>query len=112
MVKRMRYGISVFDLAIRDLLAVAQTADACGFDSIWIGEHLMLPVGYRSRHPTDNDRADVRSPVVAQGTNLLDPWVGIGAIGQATRNIRVATGVYLLPLRHPLLCPIAGGDAR
>jgi alkanesulfonate monooxygenase SsuD/methylene tetrahydromethanopterin reductase-like flavin-dependent oxidoreductase (luciferase family) len=59
MVKRMRYGISVFDLAIRDLLAVAQTAYACGFDSIWIGEHLMLPVGYRSRHPTDNDRADV-----------------------------------------------------
>ena len=40
--------------------------------------------------------------IVDATTRLADPLVAIGAAAVATWPLRLATGVYLLPLRHPL----------
>jgi probable F420-dependent oxidoreductase len=33
---------------------------------------------------------------------MYDPWVGLGVIAGATQSIRLATNVFILPLRHPI----------
>jgi probable F420-dependent oxidoreductase len=99
-------SICAYNMPAPALLALAIAADELGFDSLWLGEHIVLPVGYASEHTTAGDSADhehVKGPIVSYDTELVDPWVGLGAIAGATQRLRVATGVYILPLRHPLL---------
>jgi probable F420-dependent oxidoreductase len=41
-------------------------------------------------------------PPVTADTPLYDPWVVLAYIAHATTSIRLATNVYVLPLRHPI----------
>jgi probable F420-dependent oxidoreductase len=101
----MPVGLSVYGLAAPDLLDLAVAADEAGFDALWLGEHVVLPVGYASEHPTQggSGHQHIRGPIVAEGTELLDPLVALAAAAGATKRIRLATGIYLAALRHPLL---------
>ena len=99
-------GISAYDMAVDDLVELAVAADALGFEAIWLGEHLVLPVGYTTEHPTDADETQhhqITGPIVDAGTRLVDQFVVFGAIAARTTGLRLATGIYLSPLRHPLL---------
>jgi probable F420-dependent oxidoreductase len=101
----MTVGLSVYDLAVPDLLELAAAAEDAGFDAIWLGEHVLLPVGYASEHPTHgvNGHEHITGPIVHPDTELVDPMVALAAAAGATRRIRLATGIYILPLRHPLV---------
>ena len=100
----MRIGISAYDMTATDLLDLASAADDAGFDMLWLGEHLFLPVAYEAEHPTSGGDAHKHhtGPVVSPDTELLDPLVELAAVAGATRRIRLATGIFILPLRHPL----------
>jgi probable F420-dependent oxidoreductase len=101
----IRIGLSVYDMPVREVVELARAADALGFDALWLGEHVVLPRDYTSRHPTHGGTAHQHhtGPVIDLSTELLDPWVALGAAAAATSRIRLVTGIYLLPLRHPLL---------
>jgi probable F420-dependent oxidoreductase len=101
----MRIGISAYDMTAADILQLASAADRLGFDAIWLGEHLLLPVDYRTIHPTTTSEGEQhhKGPIVALDTELLDPFVALAAIAGSTNRLRLATGIYILPLRHPLL---------
>jgi probable F420-dependent oxidoreductase len=101
----MRVGLCAYDIGGRDLVELARAADELGFDSLWLGEHVALPVAYGSEHPTHGGGAHQHhaGPIVDPSTELLDPWAALGAAAAVTRRLRLATGIYLLPLRHPLL---------
>jgi probable F420-dependent oxidoreductase len=104
--KPLTISICAYNMPARELVALAVAADELGFDSLWLGEHLILPVGYDSEHPTHDESADhqhITGPIVSLDTELVDPWVGLAAIAGATSRLRLATGMYILPLRHPLL---------
>jgi probable F420-dependent oxidoreductase len=98
-------GLSVYDLPTGELVELAAAADELGFGSLWLGEHLLNPVGYASEHPTQGTAAHEHhtGPIVASTTELVDPLVALAAAAARTTRIRLATGIYLLPLRHPLL---------
>lgn len=101
----MKVGLSVYDLSATDLLDLASAADAAGFDALWLGEHVVLPVGYASEHPTNgvDSHAHIAGPIVSPETELVDPMVALAAVAGATSHIRLATGIYILALRHPLV---------
>lgn len=101
----MPVGLSVYNLPAGELLELAEAADELGFDSLWLGEHLLNPVGYTSEHPTKWTTAHEHhtGPIVDATTELLDPLVALAAAAMRTMRLRLATGIYLLPLRHPLL---------
>lgn len=101
----MNVGLSVYDVPAPELLDLARVADDAGFDALWLGEHVLLPVGYASEHPTHDvdDHEHIAGPIVSPETELLDPMVALAAVAGATTYIRLATGVYILPLRHPLM---------
>ena len=42
-------------------------------------------------------------PIIDPSTTLVDPLVALGACAAATSRIRLATGVFIVTLRHPLL---------
>jgi probable F420-dependent oxidoreductase len=101
----MKIGITAYGQTAPDLLAMAAAADDVGFHSLWVGEHLVAPVGYESPHPTSREGYQPRpkGAVVALDTPLTDPLVSLAAIAAATSRLELGTAIYLLALRHPLL---------
>jgi probable F420-dependent oxidoreductase len=102
----VRIGLSVYDMPTAEVVRLAAAADEAGFESIWLGEHVMFPAGYESVHPSAGGAKaeDHRSgPPISADTQLSDPLVLIGALGAITTRLRLATGVYILPLRHPVV---------
>ncbi|MEO8602711.1 MAG: TIGR03619 family F420-dependent LLM class oxidoreductase [bacterium] len=70
---------------------VARAAEAAGFESVWTGEHVVLP-----------DPQMPPSPVPPQ-TPMLDPAVALSVAGAATSRLRLGTGIIILPQRNPLV---------
>src|SRR6478736_1111155 len=73
------------------IVAVAQTAESLGFDSIWVGEH---PVLIDPQAPP--------SPLPAT-SEMLDPIPTLAYVAGRTERIRLGTGIVILPLRNPLI---------
>lgn len=101
----MRIGLSAYDLPARDLLELAVAADEYGFEGLWLGEHVVLPYGYSSEHPTSGGSGHQHhsGPVIDPATELLDPLPALSAAAALTTRLNLATGIYILPLRHPLV---------
>lgn len=70
---------------------VAQEAEACGFESVWTGEHVVLP-----------DPQVPPSPVPPE-TPFLDPAVSLAYVAAHTKTILLGTGIIILPQRNPLV---------
>ena len=86
------FGINLGVCAQPDVARrVAQAAEAAGFDSVWTGEHVVLP-----------DPRVPPSPAAPQ-TPFLDPLVALGHLAGATQRLRLATGIVILPQRNPLV---------
>jgi probable F420-dependent oxidoreductase len=81
------------------LVQVAQKAEALGFESVWIPEHLVVPVEITARYPYSADGKFPGGP----GAALHDPFVALGFIAACTKTIKLGTGVFVLPLRNPLV---------
>jgi probable F420-dependent oxidoreductase len=80
-----------------DVIAVAQAAEECGFDSVWVADHIVLPVASSSRYPY---RADATPFAPEDG--FLDPLTQLAVVAGATTRIELGTSVLVLPMRHPL----------
>lgn len=104
-------SISTYGLTAPEFVALTQDAERCGFDAVWVGEHIALPGDYASRHPTSEASGHVvpRSPVVTTETVLTDPVALLAAAAAVTSTIRLGTAIYLLPLRHPIITARALG---
>jgi probable F420-dependent oxidoreductase len=98
----MQFGLSAYDLAATELAELATAAEAAGFDSLWLGEHLLLPVDYRSVHPTRSRGQEQAARIVGPDTQLTDPLIALAAAAARTSRLQLGTAIYLLPLRHPL----------
>jgi probable F420-dependent oxidoreductase len=70
---------------------VARAAEAAGFDSVWAGEHVVLP-----------DPQAPPSPMAPQDP-ILDPLVVLCWAAAATSSVRIATGIVILPQRNPVV---------
>ena len=100
-----RLGLAVYDLPALELLQLARAAETCGFDTLWLGDHAVVPHEVLSVHPTANGGIPnpLQRQVLSADTVLHDPWAVLGAVAAVTSRMCVATGVLVLPLHHPLL---------
>ncbi len=100
----MKIGLTAYDIHAIEFLDLAAAADEAGFSSLWLGEHVVLPIGYSSEHPTTAQPGTQHhtGPIVSPDTELVDPLVQLGAAAAVTGTIELATGIFILPLRHPL----------
>ncbi len=82
-------GISGGTTSYPEALAnVAQAAEMAGFDTLWAGEHHVLPTSSTRFPPT---------------SRYLNPVVALTYVAAFTRTIRLGTGVLLLPQHQPLI---------
>lgn len=98
----MKIGIipvNVGYTSAEQLVAVAQAAEAAGFESAWTFEHVMVPAEYDSRYPYSASGKMGIAPEV----NFIDPLIALATIAAHTRRLRLGTGVNILPQSNPLL---------
>ena len=96
----MRYGFGIYTNKTEELAGICQHAEALGFSNVWVGEHIVAPITDNLEHPYGGRE---RPPVVQSDDRFYDIWVAIGAMLASTSKITISTGVYILPLRNPLI---------
>ena len=79
---------------------LAQAAEASGCESIWTVEHVVVPAGYESQYPYAKDG---KMPGGSEDFDIPDPLIWLSYIAAATDQIRLATGVMIMPQRNPLV---------
>jgi len=95
----MKFAMSMSGLGARHYPEVAEAAEANGFESVWMPELLIFPAEMPPNYMYTTDG----SPPMHSDTPAFDPWVVLGGVATRTRDIRLATGVFILPLRHPIM---------
>jgi probable F420-dependent oxidoreductase len=77
---------------------LAARAEQLGYESVFVPDHLALPVRLASAYPGTSDG----SFPYPRDTPLYDPWLVLMQIARATSSIKLGTAIYLLALRHPI----------
>jgi probable F420-dependent oxidoreductase len=70
---------------------IAQLAERLGYDSLWAGEHVVVPSPRVEPSPMDPHEP------------ILDPLVALAHLAGHTDRILLGTGVLILPQRNPLV---------
>ena len=77
----MHYGIEVVPFGDfcdpRRIVALAHLAEECGWEGLWIWDHMLIPYG------------------------AGDPWVTLSAVAATTQSIKLCVGVSPLPRYRP-----------
>jgi len=71
--------------------AVARAAENAGFESVWTGEHIVLPEPQAPPSPVPAD------------TPFIDSAIALAYVAAHTRTIRLGTGIIILPQRNPVV---------
>lgn len=91
----MRFGLfsinSHVSVTAEGMSRVARAAEGAGFESLWAGEHVVLP-----------DPQAPPSPM-APTDPILDPIVALTHCAAVTTRVRLGTGIIILPQRNPLV---------
>jgi probable F420-dependent oxidoreductase len=103
----MKFGISVAFSDASHLGAMAQAAEAAGFERVTVSDHVIQPEKLATPYPYTEDGLPRWPPF----TDWPDPWVVIGAMSALTRRIRFFTSVYVLGMRNPFLVAKTVGTA-
>jgi len=81
---------------------LAQRAEQLGFDSIWVADHLVVPLETASLYPFDA-RA---TPTPARLDGLVEfyePLITLAYLAAATTRLRLGVSVYVVPYRNPVV---------
>jgi probable F420-dependent oxidoreductase len=97
----MKFGIMFANagpFGFPDQLAnLARTAEEVGIESIWTVEHVVVPIDYRSKYPY-SESGRMPGP---ESIPIADPILPLAFAAALTKTLRLATGVVILPQRHP-----------
>src|SRR5204862_6898092 len=79
--RRTEPATAPWQRAIDEMQALVRLVDDCGYDSLWVGDHIAFAMA------------------------ILDPLLQLAQAAVVSRRLVLGTNVYLLPLRHPV--PVA-----
>lgn len=77
--------------------SLVRNAEEAGFESLWTVEHVVVPVGYASPYPY-SESGRMPGP---EDSPIPDPILPLAYAAALTSRIRLATGILILPQRHP-----------
>ena len=82
-----------------EALELCRRAEAAGFESVWGGEHVIMPSAIDSRYPYT---ADGKVPAVPD-TPIPDPLIWLAFVAAAAPTLRLGTCILIVPQRNPLV---------
>lgn len=92
----MKFGTFITKQRGEAIAADVCAAERLGFESAWIAEHLILPVQQKSTYPYSADGRFLAPP----DTPFFDPLLTLAYVAALTTKIRLATGIFVVPLRN------------
>lgn len=98
----MKFGLafaSSIGIDADHALDVCRTAEAAGFESLWGGEHVVLPSTIESSYPYS---ADGKIPATPD-TPIPDPLIWLAFAAAAAPTMRLGTCILIVPQRNPLV---------
>lgn len=78
---------------------ICRTAEAAGFESLWGGEHVILPSSIESKYPYTADGKIPAEP----DTPIPDPLIWLAFAAAAAPTMRLGTCILIVPQRNPLI---------
>ncbi|MFP6808252.1 MAG: LLM class F420-dependent oxidoreductase [Pseudomonadales bacterium] len=80
-------------------LALCKRAEAAGFESVWGGEHVIMPDAIASKYPYTPDGKIPAEPE----TPIPDPLIWLAFAAAAAPTLRLGTCILIVPQRNPLI---------
>jgi probable F420-dependent oxidoreductase len=87
-----RVGLNAVQVPAGRMVEAAQMAEELGYESFWLGEHVVVPESIMSSFPGTARPFDLDSP-------FLEPLTTLAHVATATTTLRLGTSVLLLPAR-------------
>ncbi len=94
----MKIGISMGTLHPRLWVEATREADRLGYESVWMPEHLVIPLAM-----TDSPHAGEDHPPIPANVPVFDAFSYLGFLAGQTEQIHFGTQVYNIGLRHPFV---------
>ena len=92
----VKVGISLGTLNPRVWREATCAADRLGYESVWMPEHLVLPVEMHGSPMHGSDH-----PPIPPDIPVFDPLVYLAMLSGCTEQVRFGTQVFNIGLRHP-----------
>lgn len=80
--------------------ATAVLAEELGLESLWAIDHVVMPSGYETEYPYDESGKMMGG---AEEVEIADPLTWLAFTAAVTRDIKLGTGVIVLPQRNPVV---------
>jgi probable F420-dependent oxidoreductase len=93
----MHFSMQLFGLRADEYLPLVERAEQLDFECVWLADHVVTPMTFEKRYPY----AESGDPGFRPETPLVDVAVTLGYLAARTTRIRLATGVFVLPMRNP-----------
>ena len=94
----MKFAISLGTLREDLWVAVSEEADRLGYESVWMPEHLVLPVEMGGSPHAGSDH-----PPIPPETPVFDALEYLTFIAARTERLHLGTQVFNIGLRHPFV---------
>jgi probable F420-dependent oxidoreductase len=94
----MKFGTFITSVKPQRIATHVRAAEDLGYESVWIGEHMILPVASESKYPYSPDG---RFPAPTD-VPFHDPMIALGYAAALTDKIKLATGIFVVPLRNAI----------
>ena len=94
----MKFALSLGTLNPSAWIAVTEEADRLGFDSVWVPEHLVLPLDMGGSPHDGEDH-----PPIPADIPVYDALGYLCFLAARTERIRFGTQVFNIGLRHPFV---------
>lgn len=98
----MKFGLAFASSVGTDpvsALEISKMAEAVGFESVWGGEHVVMPSTIGSDYPYTSDGKIPATPE----TPIPDPLIWLAYVAAAAPTLRLGTCILILPQRNPLV---------
>jgi probable F420-dependent oxidoreductase len=98
----MKFGLafaSSIGIEQDQTLEICRRAEAAGFESLWGGEHVILPSSIESKYPYTADGKIPAEP----DTPIPDPLIWLAFAAAAAPSMRLGTCILIVPQRNPLV---------
>jgi probable F420-dependent oxidoreductase len=93
----LKFGVAIFPTEYSiSIVELAKAVEDAGLESLWVTEHTHIPASRESPWPGGPE-------LPKQYWHTLDPFVALTAAAGVTRNLKLATGVLLLPEHDPIV---------